>query len=55
MMTLGDSGVTAGVYSAVQVNSKGIVLAGAQLIKVYEPNDIIGAELATNGFALIKM
>lgn len=55
MMTLGDSGVTAGVYSAVQVNSKGIVSAGAQLIKVYEPNDIIGAELATNGFALIKM
>lgn len=55
MMTLGDSGVTAGVYSAVQVNSKGIISAGAQLIKVYEPNDIIGAELATNGFALIKM
>lgn len=54
-VTLGDSGVTAGVYSAVQVNSKGIVSAGAQLIKVYEPNDIIGAELATNGFALIKM
>ena len=55
MMTLGDSGVTAGVYSAVQVNSKGIVSAGAQLIKIYEPNDVIGAELATNGFALIKM
>lgn len=54
-ITLGNSGVAAGVYSAVQVNSKGIVSAGAQLIKVYEPNDVIGAELATNGFALIKM
>ena len=54
-ITLGNSGVAAGVYSAIQVNSKGIVSAGAQLIKVYEPNDTIGAELATNGFALIKM
>ena len=33
-VTLGDSGVTAGTYSAVQVNAKGIAVAGGQIIEV---------------------
>lgn len=33
-VTLGDSGVTAGVYSAVQVNAKGIVVKGAVSFEV---------------------
>lgn len=33
-VTLAASGVTAGTYSAVSVNSKGLVTAGAQLIEV---------------------
>lgn len=33
-LTLANSGVTAGTYSAVTVNSKGLVTAGAQMIEV---------------------
>jgi len=33
-VNLGDSGITAGTYSAVQVNSKGIAVAGGQLVEV---------------------
>ena len=33
-VTLGDSGVTAGTYSAVQVNAKGIAVAGGQIIEI---------------------
>ena len=33
-VTLGDSGVTAGTYSAIQVNSKGIAVAGGQMIEI---------------------
>ena len=33
-VTLGDSGVTAGIYSAVQVNSKGIVNQGGQIMEI---------------------
>lgn len=49
-VTLGDSGVTAGTYSAVQVNAKGITVAGGQIIEVgsvgqSEPS----ATLATGG------
>ena len=33
-VTLGDSGVTAGSYSAVTVNAKGIVTDGAQMLAV---------------------
>lgn len=32
-ITLGDSGVTAGAYSAVSVNAKGIVTAGGQIVE----------------------
>ena len=32
VVTLGDSGVTAGTYSALQVNAKGIVVDGAQMV-----------------------
>ena len=31
---LGDSGVTAGTYSAIQVNSKGIAVAGGQMVEI---------------------
>lgn len=54
-MTLGDSGVAPGVYCALQVNSKGIVTAGAHVIKIYEKNATIGPELVTGGFAFIKI
>lgn len=53
--TLGDSGVTPGVYCALQVNSKGIVTAGAHVIKIYENGATIGSELVTGGFAFIKI
>lgn len=55
IMTLGDSGVTPGVYCALQVNSKGIVTAGAHVIKIYENGTTIGSELVTGGFAFIKI
>ena len=54
-MTLGDSGVKPGVYCALQVNSKGIVTAGAHVIKIYENGATIGSELVTGGFAFIKI
>lgn len=54
-MTLGDSGVTPGVYCALQVNSKGIVTAGAHVIKMYKKDATIGPELVTGGFALIEI
>lgn len=53
--TLGDSGVTPGVYCALQVNSKGIVTAGAHVINIYENGATIGSELVTGGFAFIKI
>lgn len=53
--TLGDSGVTPGVYCALEVNSKGIVTAGAHVIKIYENGATIGSELVTGGFAFIKI
>lgn len=55
LATLGDSGVTPGVYCALQVNSKGIVTAGAHVIKIYENGTTIGPELVTGGFAFIKI
>ena len=33
-ITLGDSGITAGTYSAIQVNAKGIAVGGGQMIEV---------------------
>lgn len=54
-MTLGDSGVTPGVYCALQVNSKGIVTAGAHVIKMYKKDATIGSELVTGGFAFIEI
>ena len=47
--------IAAGVYSAVQVNTSGIVTAGAQVIRMYEAGDTIGAELVQNGFAFVKI
>ena len=34
IITLGDSGITAGTYSAIQVNAKGIAVAGGQILDV---------------------
>lgn len=33
-VTLGDSGVVAGTYSAVQVNAKGLAVAGGQMVEI---------------------
>jgi hypothetical protein len=47
---LGDSGVTAGTYSAVQVNSKGIAVAGGQMLEIgISGQTMPGASLATGG------
>ena len=49
-LTLGDSGVTAGTYSAVKVNAKGIAVAGAQIIEVGTTGqDTPSSSLATGG------
>lgn len=49
-VTLGDSGVAAGTYSAVQVNTKGIAVAGGQMIEIgTSGQDTPSASLATGG------
>lgn len=48
--TLGDSGVTAGTYSAIQVNAKGIAVAGGQMIEVGSSSQTSpSSNLATGG------
>ena len=54
-LTLPSSGVTAGTYSAVAVNSYGIVTGGSQVIGYYATTDTIGNELATGGFAFVEV
>lgn len=54
-LTLPSSGVTAGTYSAVAVNSYGIVTGGSQVIGYYSTTDTIGNELATGGFAFVEL
>lgn len=54
-LTLPNSGVTAGTYSAVAVNSYGIVTGGSQVIGYYATTDTIGNELATGGFAFVEV
>lgn len=48
-VTLASSGVTAGTYSAVSVNAKGLVTAGAQLIEV---GDKTGTNTPTANLAI---
>ena len=49
-VTLGDSGVAAGTYSAVQVNTKGIAVAGGQMVEIGTSGQITpSASLATGG------
>ena len=49
-VTLGDSGVTAGTYSAVQVNAKGIAVAGGQMIEIGTSGQMTpSSSLATGG------
>ena len=49
-VTLGNSGVTAGTYSAVQVNAKGIAVAGGQMIEIGTSGQTTpSASLATGG------
>ena len=48
-VTLAASGVTAGTYSAVNVNAKGLVIAGAQLIEV---GDKTGTNTPTTNLAI---
>ena len=52
-VTLANSGVTAGTYSAVTVNAKGLVTAGAQVFKVIE-NGGSTSDIATNGLYFEK-
>ena len=47
---LGDSGITEGTYSAIEVNSKGIAVAGGQMMEVgIAGQDTPSASLATGG------
>lgn len=49
-ITLGDSGVTAGTYSAVQVNAKGIAIAGGTIVEVGAQNQTTPSnDLAVGG------
>lgn len=49
-VTMADSGVTAGTYSAVQVNAKGIAVAGGQMIEIGSTGQTTpSASLATGG------
>ena len=52
-VTLANTGVTAGTYSAVTVNTKGLVTNGAQVLAVIE-NGGSTAGLATNGWYFEK-
>ena len=52
-VTLANSGVTAGTYSAVTVNTKGLVTAGAQVLAVIENGGSTDG-LATNGWYFEK-
>ena len=58
--TLGDSGIAAGTYCALTVNSKGIAVAGSHVIKYYTSgttNDTIKGDtmLAEGGFAFVEI
>lgn len=48
-VTLANSGVSAGTYSAVTVNAKGLVTAGAQTIAVDDGSGTVPQTLATGG------
>lgn len=48
--TLGDSGITAGTYSAVKVNAKGIAVAGGQMLAVVRKTESVPANLAEGGW-----
>ena len=52
-ITLPDSGVTAGPYSCVSVNAKGIVTSGQQFI-AYATNLTGIANLAVGGIAIVE-
>lgn len=49
---LKDTGVTAGVYTAVQVDAKGRATAGQQAFAVIGPNDDIPSNVVIGGFVL---
>ena len=56
---LGDSGVGAGIYSAVRVNAKGIAVAGQQVVLYYAKssttNPATDINLVNGGFALVEI
>ena len=55
-VTLGDSGVTAGTYSAVQVNAKGIAVAGGQMIEIGTSSQTSpSSTLATGGLFFMQI
>ena len=49
---LRNTGVTAGVYTAVQVDAKGRATAGQQAFAVIGPNDDIPSNVVIGGFVL---
>lgn len=51
-ISLSDTGVTAGVYTAVQVDAKGRATAGQQAFAVIGPNDDIPSNVVIGGFVL---
>lgn len=58
--TLGDSGITPGTYSTVTINSKGIAVAGTQVIKYYAwgtTDQFIKDDdnLVSGGFAFVEL
>ena len=55
-VTLGDSGVTAGTYSAVQVNAKGIAVAGGQMLEIGPASQTTpSSTLATGGLFFMQI
>ena len=57
---LGESGVDAGIYSAIEVNKQGIAIAGSQVIKYYAwgtTDKFIKEDtnLASGGFAFVEL
>ena len=53
-VTMADSGVTAGTYSAVQVNAKGLAVAGGQMIEIGSSGQTTPSASLANGGIFFK-
>lgn len=54
-LTLKNSGVTAGTYTAVQVDAKGIVTKGGRIVQVDDGTHTVSDDLVVGGFYLKKI